>query len=353
MDLGEKSCVYLQKLGTILNYKIPKLQRPLDNNHIQKIIKDQIEEYTRYKSYSILQAITVVNINNEFVYIIDGQHRIHAFKELEKLGYDIQNIVVPVVCYRVIDETEMWRYFNMINNNMPIHPLELQKDFADCNKILIENITKTFGVYVKNDNTNSLCPHININKLKTNLSGRNLSEKLKDHNKSIDDFWGKILEFNEYIKHNVKSTHQLCSIKQKRIEKCESKAQKFKASLVCYLGIWRKFEWLDFVLTCLLENKAFHAISLACEEDTRVVIPYVIRDQVWKKCNTNVSDLGICFTCCNDLYFRDMECGHIKAHALGGNVTLENLMPVCKSCNKDMGIMDLFEYKSMIEKMNN
>ena len=86
MDIDEKSCVYLQKLGLILDYKVPKSQRPLDINHVQKIVKDQIEEYKRYKSYSILQAISVVNINNEVIYIIDGQHRIQAFKELEKLG---------------------------------------------------------------------------------------------------------------------------------------------------------------------------------------------------------------------------------------------------------------------------
>lgn len=351
MDLDVKSCVYLQKLDAILDYNVPKSQRPLDINHVQNIVKDQIEEYKRYKSYSILQAITVVNINNEIIYIIDGQHRLQAFKELETLGYDIKNIVVPVVCYKVIDETEMLKYFNMINSNMPIHPLELQDDFASYGKILIENITKTYGVYVKNDNKNSLCPHINMNKLKENLSGRNLSDKLRNHNKSIDEFWNKILEFNEYVKKNVKSTHQLCPVMKKRIESCESKAEKFKVSMVCYLGVWRKFEWLDFALTSLLENKQFLDISLACENNTRIVIPFVIREQVWKKCNTNISDLGICFTCCNDLYFRDMECGHIKAHALGGNITLDNLMPVCKTCNKDMGIMDLFEYKSMIEKM--
>jgi hypothetical protein len=352
MDLDEKSCVYLQKLDSILDYKVPKSQRPLDINHVQKMVRDQVEEYKRYKSYSILQAITVVNINNELIYIIDGQHRIQAFKELEKLGYHVKNIVVPVVCYRVVDETEMLKYFNMINSNMPIHPLELQEDFADYGKILIENITKTFDVYVKNDNKNSLCPHINMNEFKKNLSGRNLSDKLRNHSKSIDDFWNKILEFNEYVQNHVKAPHQLCATMKKRIESCENKAQKFKVNMICYLGVWRKFEWLDFSLTSLLENKEFHEISLACEKNTRMIIPYIIREQVWKKCNTNTSDLGICFTCCNDLYFRDMECGHIKAHALGGDITLDNLMPVCKTCNKDMGIMDLFEYKLMIEKMN-
>ncbi len=352
MDLDVKSCVYLQKLGSILDYKIPRSQRSLDVNHVNKIVQDQIEEYKRYKSYSILQSISVVNIRNEYIYVIDGQHRLQAFKELEKLGYDIRNVMVPVVCYRVIDETEMLKYFNMINSNMPIHPLELQEDFADYSKVLLDNMTKTFSVYLKNDTKNSICPHINMNKFKKNLAGRNLADKLRNHSKSIDDLWNKIIDFNDYVRINLKSTHQLCSIMKKRIETCETKSQKCKVHPTCYLGIWRNFEWLDFCLTCLLETKEFHEISLACETNQRTTIPYIIREQVWKKSNTNLSDLGVCFTCCNDLYFRDMECGHIKAHALGGDTSVNNLMPICKCCNKDMGIMDLFEYKSMVEKMS-
>ena len=351
MDLDVKSCVYLQKVGSILDYKVPKSQRSIDVNHVNKIVDDQIQEYKRYRSYSILQSISVVNISNEMIYVIDGQHRLQAFKELEKLGYDVKNVIVPVVCYRVIDETEMLKYFNMINSNMPIHPLELQEDFADYGKILVDNMSQTFGVYLKNDTKSSLCPHINMNKFKENLAGRSLADKLRNHSKSIDEFWLRILKFNDYVKNNVKGSHQLCPVMQKRFDSCQSKAQKFKNSNVCYLGIWRKFEWLDFSLTSLLENKEFHEISLACETNQRAVIPYVIREKVWKKCNLNISDLGICFTCCNDLYFRDMECGHVKAHALGGDITVDNLMPVCKTCNKDMGIMDLFEYKCMIEKM--
>lgn len=351
MDLNVKSCVYLQKVGAILDYKIPKSQRSIDINHLDKIVKDQIEEYNRYKSYSILQTISVVNVNNECIYVIDGQHRLQAFKELHKLGYDVRNVIVPVVCYRVIDETEMLKYFNMINSNMPIHPLELHEDFADYGRILIDAMSKTFGVYLKDDNKGSLCPHINMNKFKDNLGGRKLCDKLENHGKTIEGFWQKIIDFNEYVKSNVKASHQLCQVMRKRIQSCESKSQRCKASQVCYLGIWRKFEWLDFAMTSLLENKEFHEISLACETTQRIQVPYVIREQVWKKCNTNTSDLGVCFSCCNDLYFRDMECGHIKAHVLGGDTVFDNLMPICKTCNKDMGIMDLFEYKSMIEKM--
>lgn len=350
-----KSSVKFDKVSTIFTYRIHKAQRALNQQHVKKIVDDQVNEYKRYQTFSILQAISVVKLADEPVeYIIDGQHRRQAFIELERMGYDVKDVFVPVVTYKVVDATEMLKYFNMINQNMPIHPLELQQDYSDCGKVLVENMTKTFGVYIKHDSKNSRCPHINMNDFKKNLAGRQkIALSLQEKDKTVCELWAKILEFNRYVKDNMKASHQLCQAMSKRLTDCEAKAIKFKTDEVCYLGVWRRFEWLDFALIALLEGKRFGSeINLACEQNTKVPIPIVVREQVWKKCNPNTCDLGMCFTCCNDLYFRDMQCGHVKAHALGGDTTLENLMPVCKSCNNDMGVMNLFEYKEMIEKMS-
>lgn len=350
-----KSRVVLAKVSEVFEYGIHNSQRALNQHHVKKIVEDQVNEYSRYQSFSILQAISVVKLSDEPVpYIIDGQHRRQAFIELDKMGYAVKGVLVPVVTYKVIDATEMLKYFNMINQNMPIHPLELQENYSDCGKVLVENMTKTFGVYIKHDSKNSRCPHINMNDFKKNLAGRHqLTDALAQNGKSVNDLWDKVMELNGYVKKNMKASQQLCQAMSKRLTDCEAKAVKFKSDEVCYLGVWRRFEWLDFALVALLEGKKYGTeINLSCEPNTKVPIPYVVREQVWKRCHENTSDIGICFTCCNDLYFRDMECGHIKAHALGGDTTLENLMPVCKSCNKDMGVMNLFEYKEMIEKMS-
>ena len=353
-----KSSVTLQKVSAVFAYKIHKSQRALNNQHIKKIVEDQVNEYSRFGCFSILQAISIAVVANDptNAYVLDGQHRREAFLVLEKMGYNVKDVLVPVVVYRVMDETEMLKYFNMINQHMPIHPLELHGDYSDCGKVLVENMTKTFGVYIKHDSKNSRCPHINMNDFKKNLAGRQkLAEDIAKEGKTIGELWDKIIEFNTYVKNNMKASHQLCQAMSKRLTDCEAKATKCRVQQsvdVCYLGVWRRFEWFDFALVALLEGKKFSDLNLACDPNTKVPIPIVVREQVWKKCNRNTSDLGICFTCCNDLYFRDMQCGHVKAHALGGDTTLENLMPVCKSCNNDMGVMNLFEYKEMIEKMS-
>lgn len=349
-----KSQLTLKYVGDLRDLRIPKFQRIVDKEHVAHLVRDQKKEYEKWKCFSILQSISIATVRGDDSYVIDGQHRLLAFKELEQQGYPVRDIVIPVVIYDILDMTEMKHYFTRINMNRQVHPLELQEDFANVGKVLVENFTKEFGIYVKNDTKNSRCPHINLSELKKHIAARNIGDILEQHSLSVRALWEKIEEFNSYIANNVKSHQQLCQMMGKRIAECELKAIKFSAPTICYLGIWRKFEWLDFCLLALVENKQFADINISCETTPkRLIIPVSVREQVWKKVNVNTSDIGVCFTCCNDLYFRDMECGHIKAHSLGGKPTFDNLMPVCKSCNKDMGIMDLFLYKSMIEAMSN
>ena len=39
------------------------------------------------------------------------------------------------------------------------------------------------------------------------------------------------------------------------------------------------------------------------------------------------------------------ECGHIKPESKGGTLSLNNLKPICSTCNKCMGNMPFNEFK--------
>lgn len=346
-----KTQLTLKYIKDILLYEIPKFQRIVDDEHVEHLVNDQKEEFKKWGCFSILQSISVAHLNDknaESHYIIDGQHRLLAFKELNRQGYPVMTIALPVVVYEVDDLSEMKKYFARVNTNKQIHPLELHEDFANVGKVIIENMTREFGVYIKNDGKNSRCPHINLVDLKKHIAARDIGDTLKSYNLTINTFWNKILQFNSHVLQNIKPNQQLCQIMKKRLVDCQAKANKQNSCTACYLGVWRKFEWLDFCLMSLKDNILFEDMNIACDVNQKRFIPFKLREQVWKKENENTSDVGICFTCGNYLNFRDMECGHIKAHSLGGTDTFDNLMPICKSCNKDMGIMDLLSYKHMI-----
>jgi len=72
-------------------------------------------------------------------------------------------------------------------------------------------------------------------------------------------------------------------------------------------------------------------------------IPLSIRKQVWRVYNGNVGSAA-CFVCNNNITALDYECGHIQAKSKGGENTIDNLLPICGSCNKSMSDMHLFEY---------
>ena len=67
------------------------------------------------------------------------------------------------------------------------------------------------------------------------------------------------------------------------------------------------------------------------------------RKEVWTKRNGE-SVMGKCYCCEENLHILDMECGHIISHYHGGSTELENLEPICKKCNSQMGVMDMDKY---------
>lgn len=332
----------------MLNTRIPRLQRSLDERHVSEMVQDQTTEYTKNKCFSMLQSITIGVLNGEN-YTLDGQHRLAAFTKIQQLGYPIHEAIVPVVIYNAESKEEIADYYNRINKNMPIHPFEREQAWEDVGKEFCDKFIFQFSSYIKKGKA-CRCPHISIDELKTHLQARNINHRLAGMNRTIDDLWEMVLNVNEYMK--GKANDQMCPKMHKRLQECEQKATKHRCN-PCYLGAWRRYEWLDLALYRLEDCTA--SINLAAfNKDTassRKRIPAVIREQVWKKHNTNVCDSGECYVCKSSLRFNDMECGHIVAHALGGATTVDNLMPVCKTCNRDMGIMNLMEYKNMLSSM--
>jgi len=75
-------------------------------------------------------------------------------------------------------------------------------------------------------------------------------------------------------------------------------------------------------------------------------VPKPLRKQVWLKRNGNVIE-GKCYVCIGAISYDTFESGHVKAASTGGETTLQNLEPICKICNNDMGIEDLEQFKKV------
>lgn len=345
--MEHKKCyITSEPLCKILQYTFPRLQRILNKEHVDEMVEDQKKEYENNQCFSMLQSITVGSLNSE-VYVLDGQHRIKAFVELMDMGYPVSDVAIPVVVYVVSSKEELLEYYKKINKHMPIHPFELEDSWEVWGKPFCDGMYDNFANYIKvgSPNKSCRCPHISLHDLKNHLTAR--ANKLRHH--KPEDVLNMVLSINQYIKNNVQANLQFTLQSKRRMEECTQKASKFKCQ-VCYLGVWRRYEWLDIALHYLDNAKKYiESLNLSEFMETRAKIPAVMREKVWKKVQNNICDAGVCFICDNALRYQDMECGHIVAHALGGCDDVDNLMPVCKVCNRDMGIMNLYMYKNMVK----
>lgn len=73
-------------------------------------------------------------------------------------------------------------------------------------------------------------------------------------------------------------------------------------------------------------------------------IPKSLRNQVWvTNCGENFNSQ--CFCCKNKITVYQWECGHIISEFEGGKLTIDNLKPICSTCNKSMGTQNMYDFK--------
>lgn len=91
--------------------------------------------------------------------------------------------------------------------------------------------------------------------------------------------------------------------------------------------------------------------KLTNDKPGRKTIPKPVKDKVWDLHIGKNKGIGECFVCEKEIDAKHFECGHVKAVAKGGDNNVDNLRPICDSCNKSMGTMDLDEYKTYVTSM--
>jgi 5-methylcytosine-specific restriction endonuclease McrA len=77
----------------------------------------------------------------------------------------------------------------------------------------------------------------------------------------------------------------------------------------------------------------------------RKSIPKIVRNLVWDKNIGKEKGIGECDVCKSEIDSKNFECGHIISVKDGGGTNIENLLPICSSCNKSMGPKNLLEFK--------
>lgn len=75
-------------------------------------------------------------------------------------------------------------------------------------------------------------------------------------------------------------------------------------------------------------------------------IPKILKDLTWSKWVGDHIAKTKCLCCgVNDIKMNSFHCGHVIAEADGGPTTIENLRPICATCNLSMRTQNMVKFK--------
>ena len=79
-------------------------------------------------------------------------------------------------------------------------------------------------------------------------------------------------------------------------------------------------------------------------------IPKTIRYAVWNHyIGEKIAETKCPIACGRNITWQSFECGHIIARSKGGTIEVNNLVPICSTCNRGMGNKNLNESKKSLE----
>ena len=96
-----------------------------------------------------------------------------------------------------------------------------------------------------------------------------------------------------------------------------------------------------------VNNTASTSNNIASKKKKKAKIPQSLRIATWNKYVGEEHGKTKCL-CCKSVSITvfNFHCAHVISEAKGGSLTLDNLRPVCCSCNLSMGTQNLYEYSN-------
>jgi len=75
-------------------------------------------------------------------------------------------------------------------------------------------------------------------------------------------------------------------------------------------------------------------------------IPKILKDLTWQRWIGDDIAKAKCLCCgINEIKMNSFHCGHVISEAMGGPTTVDNLRPVCATCNLSMRTQNMEKFK--------
>ena len=325
----------------LINSKIfiPNEQRLKDIDKINEIIKYQDTHFKKYNKFNFLGLINIHCCEGKN-FLVDGQHRFNAiFKLYEKHNYN-KNIDIEVIKVNGMDKLK--ENYSMINKNteLPEFPDDIDKNIPEK---VSEYFFKSYPDVWKNKKTN-LRPFLNKNHFQEAIGYlvSSLNKKLNTQH-DIEDIKKIITNKNNEMSNWPIESYERNIRKIKKWPEYKEIADKnnFYLGMYCHNSEEYYYDWIkDIIYSKTGEKLKKH------KRQRKKSIPPILKTEVWKKYSGDCIEAP-CY-CCNKtkITCNSYSAGHVIPEIFGGKTTIDNLRPICNSCNSSMGTKNLYEYKN-------
>ena len=315
-----------------IDIDVPNIQRIKDSNKIDDIINYQLNYF---KERGIFNYLGTINIHfcdeTKLYYLVDGQHRFESLKKMyNEMGHNI-DIFVEIVCVKTYEELKS--NYNIINKNTPL------PDFPESiDKLIPEKAAEYFKLKyptIWSKNSRSRRPHLYFNFFQEALGIITDKLELNDVNKLINI----IEEYNQKLKNwNISEFPNSKDINESMKKKCEE--TNFYLGLFKHVSDEYAYKWVQ---TIIYNEKGM--IIKEKKRNCKKKIPQKIRIDSWNKFVGEDIKKAPCICCRTKIIDSfDFQAGHIISEKNGGNISIDNIIPICSGCNQSMGIKNMGDF---------
>lgn len=321
-----------------ITYNIPDIQRGAgtaeSQQHIDNLYASYNDYYTTHGEYVIPASISICTTRDTSEYLLDGQHRLSALRRLS-MDYPERKLEILVDYYECDNYEDLYK---QINNVIPNNITKMEKNVYKIINELEKKFEANFKDYiVKTDKPR--VPHINVKKLLEYINDENVIDRANIV--SSEDFWDRIIALNRF--YAGMSEAQFTAWKITNISSALNIIRGKKSQL--YLGLYKNFEWVGMIIAANTHGITYDKMH-HYDSTYRPKITKKLRNEVW---GTKLI-AGACYVCASEITNTEFECAHIVPVCVGGATTKENLRPTCRGCNRDMGVMNLEDYKLIYQQ---
>lgn len=122
---------------------------------------------------------------------------------------------------------------------------------------------------------------------------------------------------------------------------------------VCSKSYTRKSSYDKHIASCVSKTGDI-VMANAAGNKKKQSIPKALKVSVWHKYIGEDNGKAKCLCCeITDITQSKFHCGHVIAEANGGDSNVDNLRPICETCNKSMGTTNVNDFKMNLISRNN